>query len=68
MCMVVEYSMNTTVDVDGIRRKVEPRRRVMKHRRLSCEGVPVGLGDAIPCFMTMDGGEIEWAMDVCIDE
>ncbi len=55
--MVVEYNMNTGVHVDGIRRKVEPRKRVMKHRRLFCEGVPVGLGDAITCFTTMDCGD-----------
>ncbi len=66
MGMIVEYNMNTAVDVDGIRREVEPRRRVMKHRRLFCEGVPVGLGDAIACFTTMDSSEIEGAMDVCI--
>ena len=66
MGTVLEYNMNTAVDVDGIRRKVEPRRRVMKHRRLSCKGILVGLGDVIVCFTTMDGGEIEWAMDVCI--
>jgi hypothetical protein len=66
MGIVVEYDMNTAVDVDGIRRKVEPRKRVVKHRSLFCEGVPVGLGDAITCFTTMDSGEIEGAMDVCI--
>ena len=66
MGMIVEYNMNTAVNVDGIRRKVEPRRKVMKHRRLFREGVPVGLGDAIACFTTMDDGEIEGAMDVCI--
>jgi hypothetical protein len=66
MGMVVEYNMNTAVNVDGIRRKVEPRKRVMKHRRLFRKGVPVGLGDAIACFTTMDCGEVEWAMDVCI--
>ncbi len=38
----------------------------MKHRRLFREGIPVGLGDAIACFTTMDGGKIEGAMDVCI--
>ena len=57
MGMVVEYNMNTAVHVDRIRRKVEPRKRVMKHRRLFCEGVPVGLGDAITCFTTMDCGD-----------
>ena len=66
MGIVVEDNMNTAVDVDGIRRKVEPRKRVVKHRSLVREGVPVGLGDTIACFTTMDGGEIEWAMDVCI--
>ena len=66
MGIVVEYDMNTAVDVDGIRRKVEPRKRVVKHRSLFREGVPVGLGDAIACFTTMDGGEIKGAMDVCI--
>ena len=33
---VVEYNMNTAVDVDGVWRKVEPRKGVMKHRRLFC--------------------------------
>jgi hypothetical protein len=66
MGIVVEYNMNTTVDMDGIRRKVEPRKRVMKHRRLFCKGVPVGLGDVITCFTAMDCSEIEGAMDVCI--
>ena len=66
MGIVVEDNMNTAVDVDGIRRKVEPRKRVVKHRSLFREGVPVGLGDTIACFTTMDGGEIEGAMDVCI--
>jgi len=31
MGSVVEYNMNTAVDMDEIRRKVEPRKRVMKH-------------------------------------
>ena len=66
MGIIVEDNMNTAVDVDGIRRKVEPRKRVVKHRSLFREGVPVGLGDTIACFTTMDGGEIEGAMDVCI--
>ena len=66
MGIVVEYDMNTAVDVDGIRRKVKPRKSVVKHRSLFREGVPVGLGDTIACFTTMDGGEIEGAMDVCI--
>ena len=34
MGIVVEYDMNTAVDVDGIRRKVKPRKRVVKHRSL----------------------------------
>ena len=66
MGIVVEDNMNTAVDVDGIRRKVEPRKRVVKHRSLVREGVPVGLGYTIACFTTMDGGAIEGAMDVCI--
>jgi hypothetical protein len=66
MGMVVEYNMNTAVNMDGIRRKVEPRKRVMKHRRLFREGVPVGLGDAIACSTTMDCGEVEWAMDASV--
>ena len=31
MGIVVKYNMNTAVDVDGIGRKVEPRKRVMKY-------------------------------------
>ena len=39
MGIVVEYNMNTAVDVDGIGEKVEPRKRVMNrgctHKKLS---------------------------------
>jgi len=66
MGIIVEYNMYTAVDVDGIGRKVEPRSRIVKQWRLFSEGIPVGLGDVIACFTTMDGGKIEGAMDVCI--
>ncbi len=38
----------------------------MKHRRLFCKGVPVGLEDVIACFMIMNCGEIKEAVDVGI--
>ena len=38
----------------------------MKHRRLFREGIPVGLGDAIAFFTTVDCGEIKEAVDVDI--
>ena len=66
MGIVVEYNMNTAVDMDGVRRKVEMRKRVMKHRRLFCKDVPVELGYAIACFTTMDCSEIDGAMNVGI--
>jgi hypothetical protein len=66
MGIVVEYNMNNVVNMDGVRRKVEPRKRVMKQRRLFCEDVPVRLGYAVGCFTTMDCNEIEGAMDVGI--
>ncbi len=59
---VVDYYLK--FDMYGVRRKVEPRERVMTNRILFCERVPVRLGNAISCFTAMDSSEIKGAMDV----
>jgi hypothetical protein len=39
----------------------------MEHGCMRLENVPVGLRDTIPCFLAVDGGKLEGAIDESVE-
>jgi hypothetical protein len=63
---VADGEMDAKINVDGVRRETEPRERVLEVPFLPCKDIPIGLGDAIACFPTIDGREFKWAVEECV--
>ncbi len=62
--------MDATINVDGVGGQVELREGVLEAGGELREGVPVGLGDAIPQFPTIYGCEFEGAVeqDIAVEQ
>ncbi len=54
------------VNMNGIRWNIELWKRVMGHVKVCLQNVPVGLRDAVLCFLTVGDGKLKGAMDKCV--
>ena len=55
--------MGTAIDMSGVCWDVKPWNRVMEHVKVSAQGVPSNLRNAIAAFVTMNGSKLKWSMN-----
>ena len=55
--------MGTAIDMSGVCWDVKPWNRVMEHVKVSAQGVPSNLRNAIAAFATMNGSKLKWSMN-----
>ena len=63
----MKLHVRAPVNMNGIRGDIKTRKWVMEHGCMRLENVPVGLRDTIPCFLAVDGGKLEGAIDESVE-
>ncbi len=56
--------MSALVNMDGIRRNLNWWEWVVEHGSFGLKDVPISLTSSITTLPAIDGGDVEWAMDV----
>jgi hypothetical protein len=56
--------MSALVNMDGIRRNLNWWEWVVEHSSFGSKDVPISLTSSITTLPAIDGGNVEWAMDV----